>query len=93
MGFSESFLDEFYNPRPVVFCCIFGEKSLSRRGDIGVTDVGEDLRGASIFGMQHNAHAEFVGGTFETDGDHIELRIRIWSAQCGSYSNSIKLDK
>lgn len=72
MSFSESFFHEFYNPRAVVFCRIFGEKTLSRRGDIGVTDVGEDLRGAAILGMQHNAHAQFVGGAFEADGDHFE---------------------
>lgn len=49
---------------------IFWEEALARRGDIGVTDVGEDSRGAAVFGMDHDAHAEFVGGAFETDSYH-----------------------
>jgi hypothetical protein len=49
---------------------IFGKKPLTWRGDIGVTDISKDPRGAAILGMEHNAHPKFVGGAFESDSNH-----------------------
>jgi hypothetical protein len=49
---------------------IFGKKPLTWRGDIGVTNISKDPRGAAILGMEHNAHPKFVGGAFESDSNH-----------------------
>lgn len=71
-GFPEGSLDQSDYPGAMMSGGILGEKSLARRRDIGMPDIGEDLRGAAIIGMQHDAHAELVGGAFQTDGEHCD---------------------
>lgn len=44
------------------------EKPLARRGDVGVTDVGENPSGA-VGQVGDEACAELVGGAFEAEGD------------------------
>jgi hypothetical protein len=50
--------------------CILGQEPLAWWGDVGVTDIGEDLRGAAMLGMQHDADAQFVGRAFHANCDH-----------------------
>lgn len=49
---------------------ILGQKALARRGDICMADIGQDPGRAAILGMEHEAHAEFVGRAFEANSDH-----------------------
>jgi hypothetical protein len=73
MSFAESFLHKLYNPNAMVPCCVFGEETFAGRGDVRVSNVGENLRGAAIAGMEHNAHAELISGAFEANCDHLSV--------------------
>lgn len=80
-GFAEGSLDQSHDPGAMVSGGILGEKALAGRRDVGMSNIGEDLRGAAIIGMQHDAHAELVGGAFQTDGEHCDGAICgvVWS--------------
>lgn len=44
------------------------KEAFARRGDVGVSDVGQDGCRA-VWGVLDDACAEFVGGAFESEGD------------------------
>jgi len=69
-GLLERLLDQPDYPLAVVPGRVLGQEALAGRGDVGVADVGEHLRGAAVVGVQHDAHAQLVGGALEADGDH-----------------------
>jgi hypothetical protein len=76
-GFLQCLLYKLHNPRAVVARCILGQKPLAWWGDIGVTDIGEDLRGAAILRMQHDTDAQLVSRAFHADCDHDRQYVRV----------------
>ena len=53
-----------------MLCRVFWEKALAGRGNEGVSDIGEDLDGATFWRVKDEPDAEFVGGAFEAESDH-----------------------
>ena len=52
---------------------VFGEEAFTRRGDEGVSDIGEDGGRAAFVRVEDQAHAELVGGAFEAECDHCAI--------------------
>ena len=54
-----------------------------------MSDIGEDLRGTTILGMQHDADTQFVGGAFHTNCDHDGRYFKVSMRVCQLKANRI----
>lgn len=69
-GFCQGVPHEPDDPCPVMLCGVLGKKAFSGRGNESMADVGEDLSGAALGGMQYHADSELVGRTLKTKCNH-----------------------
>ena len=70
MSLLERLLHELDHPRAMMPRRVLGQEPLAWWGNVGVSNVGEDLGRAAILGMQHDANTKLVGGAFHANGDH-----------------------
>lgn len=92
-GLLERAFHQRHEPVAVVFGGVLGEEAFAGRGDVRVSDVGEDLGGCTGE-VANKADAEFVGRAFESEGNHrlVEMKKEIAGRGCSGWHRARVLE-